>query len=81
VKPAFPAEDKFPTVYKLNSFHALRKHFPYVTWLNCSYGMNGTPRYHFENRWVFRMLSAYHSLAWPKTDILVLLQKRARHAG
>ncbi|HLH97103.1 MAG TPA: methyltransferase domain-containing protein [Xanthobacteraceae bacterium] len=77
IKPSFPAEDKFPTVYKLNSFHALRKYFPDTKWLNCSYGVNSTPRYYFENRLVFKILSAYQTFAWPKTDIIVLVQKRA----
>jgi SAM-dependent methyltransferase len=77
IKPGFPEEDKFPTAYKLNSFGALRKYFPDAKWLNCSYGMNSAPRYHFENRWIFKLLSAYQSVAWPKTDLLVLIQKRA----
>jgi SAM-dependent methyltransferase len=78
IKPGFPAEDKFPTVYRLNSFRALRKWFPDSAWFNCSYGMNSVPRYHFENRWMFKILSAYQSVAWPKTDLMVLIQKRAK---
>ncbi|WFU79129.1 methyltransferase domain-containing protein [Bradyrhizobium sp. CIAT3101] len=77
IKPGFEAQDKFPTAYKLNSFSALRKHFSDAQWLDCSYGINSAPRYHFENRWMFKGLSAYQSLAWPKTDIIVLIQKRA----
>ncbi|OAF13565.1 hypothetical protein AYJ54_43320 [Bradyrhizobium centrolobii] len=77
IKPQFEAQDKFPTAYKLNSFGALRRHFPVSKWLDCSYGVNSAPRYHFESRWMFRVLSAYQTLAWPKTDIIVLIQKRA----
>jgi SAM-dependent methyltransferase len=76
IKPAFEAGDKFPTVYRLNSFRALKKYFPIPDWFDCSYGINSAPRYHFENRWIFRMLSAYQSVAWPKTDLMVLIQKR-----
>jgi SAM-dependent methyltransferase len=76
IKPAFGGQDKFPTVYRLNSLYALNKYFPNSRWFNCSYGMNSTPRYHFDNRWLFYVLSAYHVIAWPKGDIMVLLQKR-----
>jgi len=77
IKPGFQAEDKFPTVYRLNSFSALRQCFPDSNWFDCSYGVNSAPRYHFENRWIFKILSAYQSVAWPKTDLMVLIQKRA----
>lgn len=77
IKPTFEAADKFPTVYRLNSFRALRKSFPDSQWFDCSYGVNSAPRYYFNSRWIFRMLSAYQSVAWPKTDLMVLIQKRA----
>jgi SAM-dependent methyltransferase len=77
IKPQFEAQDKFPTAYRMNSFRALRRHFPESRWRDCSYGVNSAPRYHFERRWIFRLLSAYQALAWPKTDIIVLIQKRA----
>jgi SAM-dependent methyltransferase len=76
IKPGFEAADKFPTVYRLNSFRALRKNFPDSKWFDCSYGVNSAPRYYFERRWVFRILSAFQAIAWPKTDLMVLVQKR-----
>jgi len=76
IKPQFEAQDKFPTAYRLNSFSALRRYFSQSKWLNCSYGVNSAPRYHFESRSIFLLLSAYQSVAWPKTDLIVLIQKR-----
>lgn len=76
IKPGILEKDKFPTAYKLNSFGALRRHFPSDRWRNYSYGLNVTPRYHFNNRLVFRTMSALQHVLWPKTDLIILVQKR-----
>jgi SAM-dependent methyltransferase len=76
MKPAFDLQDKFPTVYRLNSLRALNRFFSNSKWFNYSYGLNAAPRYYFGKHWVFSILSVYHAIAWPKTDIMVLLQKR-----
>ena len=78
IRPGIDARDKFPTLYRLNTLQALNKYFSNSHWLNYSYGINPTPRYYFEKRWTFSVLSAYHAIAWPKTDIIVLLQKEIR---
>ena len=76
IKPTFEERDKFPTVYRLNSLGALNRYFPRSQWSNFSYGMNATPRYYFENRLAFRFISGFQAITWPKTDLIVLLQKR-----
>ena len=38
--------DTFPTVYRLNTMLALRRHFPPARFRHCSYAVTGEPRYH-----------------------------------
>ncbi len=59
LQPQRKAEDVFPTVYKLNTFGDLDRHFPPGDWLNCSYGYNGVPSYHGNRRILFRLIEAW----------------------
>lgn len=45
LQPHRKAEDVFPTVYKLNTRKALRKHFPLADWEHCEYGHFAEPAY------------------------------------
>jgi SAM-dependent methyltransferase len=76
VKPGIKASDKFPTAYRLNSHRALKKYFPDDKWINYTYGMSSTPRYHFENRILFHLFAGFHAVSVPKIDLMVLFQKR-----
>jgi SAM-dependent methyltransferase len=76
IKPGIDENDKFPTAYKLNSFSQLQRCFPKDKWLHFTYGMNSTPRYNFANRLIFAAMSAFQQATWPKTDLLVLIQKK-----
>jgi SAM-dependent methyltransferase len=75
--PAFNEIDRFPAVYRLNSGRAISKYFDRTRWSNYTYGFNSTPRYHFENLGLFALFSVYQKILWPKTDLVVILQKRA----
>jgi SAM-dependent methyltransferase len=76
LKPRMEAQDKFKTAYRLNSRRAIGRFFDSSKWQDYSYGFNSTPRYHFENRFVFSLLSAIQAVAWPKVDLVVLIRKK-----
>lgn len=59
LQPQRKAEDVFPTVYRLNTFGDLSRHFPPEDWFNCSYGYNGVPSYHGNRRILFRFIEAW----------------------
>jgi SAM-dependent methyltransferase len=49
LEPHREEHDSFPPVYRLNSRHAFRRHFPSSQWEDFSYTYNGMPFYHGEN--------------------------------
>jgi SAM-dependent methyltransferase len=77
--PARADHDVFPTVYKLNTRRQIGAHFPAAGWSNFSYVLATTPRYHANQRALFGMIDLYQSLvpSGLKTDLIVMLQKRA----
>ncbi|MCX8998123.1 class I SAM-dependent methyltransferase [Rhizobiaceae bacterium BDR2-2] len=78
VWPERSDEDVFPKYYRLNSWPALTKHFPQNRWLNASYGYGGEPKYHANNRLLFRLMSLWNAIApeFMATDLLIFMQKR-----
>jgi SAM-dependent methyltransferase len=76
IRPSMEDEDKFPTVYKLNTKKALSKYFDQERWENFSYGLNSTPRYHFNSRIIFSLFEIIHAVFRPEVDVLVLIRKR-----
>jgi SAM-dependent methyltransferase len=56
MQPHRRPEDVFPTVYRMNTFRALEKHFPTDSWGHHSYGYNGVPSYHANSRILFRLI-------------------------
>ncbi|MEM9128325.1 MAG: class I SAM-dependent methyltransferase [Pseudomonadota bacterium] len=59
LQPSREAEDVFPKEYRLNTFSALKEHFPRTSWDHCSYGYNGVPSYHANRRILFRLIEAW----------------------
>lgn len=59
LQPQRKAEDVFPTVYRLNTFRALDRHFTHDDWLNCTYGYNGVPSYHGNRLLLFRLVELW----------------------
>jgi ubiquinone/menaquinone biosynthesis C-methylase UbiE len=78
-QPGRKAQDVFPTVYKMNTFSALRKLFGSNAWKNFSYTYSPEPSYHFNSRIVFRLMQAYQYLKRPLLGgevLMVFMQKR-----
>jgi SAM-dependent methyltransferase len=78
VWPEREVEDVFPTVYALNTRGAISQHFSPDRWLNCSYTINSTPKYHANRALLFNLVGAYQSIMPPplRTDLHVFLRKR-----
>jgi SAM-dependent methyltransferase len=72
--------DVFPTIYKLNTFGSLRRHFPTEAWRHHSYTWSPEPSYHFGKAGILRLLMSYQWLKRPfGGEVLnVFLRKRER---
>jgi SAM-dependent methyltransferase len=72
------AKDVFPTVYRLNTHRALRKHFSPERWDHFSYTDSPAPAYHFGSPALIRLLSVVQYLKHPVAGeiLLVFLRKR-----
>ena len=79
LQPQRKAEDVFPTRYRLNSFSCLRRRFPANVWRHCSYGYNGVPGYHANNRLLFRLIECWCWLmpSFLSAKLHIFLQKKA----
>ena len=78
LQPERKAEDVFPVVYRMNSLSALRAAFPPEKWRHFTYGHNGDPGYHANNRFLFWLVEAWGWLM-PRNlsaKFHVFLQKR-----
>lgn len=71
-------QDVFPTVYRLNTKAAVRKHFPRSRFLDCSYYLGGSPTYHAGISMLARFWRLYNGVVpGPlKKNLHVFLQKR-----
>jgi SAM-dependent methyltransferase len=69
--------DVFPTVYRLNTRAAVRRHFPASRWENFSYFINPPPKYHGNRAALFGIIGTYQKLVplRMKTDLIVALRK------
>jgi SAM-dependent methyltransferase len=76
VQPSRLEMDVFPTVYRLNTPRAIRRHFG-DRW-RFHYFRASYPSYHFDRAWIFRGLQLLHRLLPPQlqTSFYVFLQKR-----
>ena len=74
-------EDVFPTLYRLNTYRALRRHFPLAKWGHHSYGWSSEPGYHGENLILWRLIELYNNLMPPNlaAKIHVFLQRRPQN--
>jgi SAM-dependent methyltransferase len=59
------AQDVFPTRYRMNSLAAIRRLFPAVRWLNCSYTFSPEPAYTFGSTLIVRVMRALQYLKQP----------------
>lgn len=59
LQPQRLARDVFPTVYRINTFAAVRKLFSSDLWSDHSYGYNGVPGYHANSRILFRFIEIW----------------------
>jgi SAM-dependent methyltransferase len=71
-------EDVFPTVYRLNTQAALRRHFPPERFEHCTYAFNGLPSYHANRLVVARLWQLWARLTPPALAqyLHVFLRKR-----
>ena len=79
-QPSRESFDVFPTVYKLNSFSRLKRHFPPSHWDNASYNFSPEPAYHFNNPWIFRAMLVYDAIKRPLLGgevLMVFMRKKA----
>jgi len=79
-QPGRKERDVFPTVYRLNTFSALKKHFPASRWDHHSYTWTAEPSYHFGRVELFRLMQAIQYIKRPVLggeNLLVFLRKRA----
>jgi SAM-dependent methyltransferase len=77
VQPTRHTEDVFPTAYKLNSLHQVRKIF--FDWENHTYLYTSEPRYFFGSRLFYRLCSILHAVA-PRAltgNLFIFLRKTA----
>jgi len=70
--------DIFPTVYRLNTKRALRRHFPDSQWENYSYFINPPPKYHGNNSVLFALIGFVQQVApsFMRTDLMVFMRKK-----
>jgi SAM-dependent methyltransferase len=61
-QPERKSEDVFEAYYRLNAITAIKKHFPASRFHNCTYYYVNSPAYHFNRKWVFRIMSLAHSI-------------------
>ncbi|MCX7304397.1 MAG: methyltransferase domain-containing protein [Hyphomicrobiales bacterium] len=70
--------DVFPTVYRMNTLHDIRRFFPDTDFENFSFGYNAQPSYNFGSTLVARMWLAYMALT-PRVlaqSLFVFMRKR-----
>lgn len=79
LQPNRKPEDVFPTLYKLNTWRAINRHFPKGNWDNFSYGYSGTPGYHANSRILFRAIDLYNRFMpeWLSAKYHIFLRKKA----
>ncbi len=78
LQPTRQARDIFPTHYKLNSFAALRRHFPASQFADHSYSWNNEPAYAGHSRLAWRAMQLAFRLT-PEAfgaTLMVFLQKK-----
>lgn len=78
MQPNRKEEDVFPTTYQLNSFGALKRHFPQSQWDAMTYSWNAEPAYFGKSALLWRCVLLLHRLM-PEffgTTLMVFLQKR-----
>lgn len=78
VQPDRRPEDVFPTVYRMNTLHAIREQFRREVFDDHTYRYEAEPSYYFNSKTVFKLLSAAHRLS-PKifwSSLFVFMRKR-----
>ncbi len=78
VQPERKAADTFPTRYRLNTWHAIKQHFPESVWDLTLYAMNSEPAYFGNSLLAWRAALAVHRFL-PKrfgTTLFIFAQKR-----
>lgn len=79
VWPERPAQDAFPTFYRMNTAGSIRRAFGKERWSHHGYISNGTPKYHGGTTLGFAVVSFLQWLMPPalRTNLMVFSQKRA----
>jgi SAM-dependent methyltransferase len=69
--------DVFPTYYRLNTIHAVRRHFVRLGFQDHSYYLGGSPTYHADKVLLLRFWAIYNALMPPplKKNLHVFLKK------
>jgi len=77
-QPSRKAVDIFPTVYRLNTLRAVRRHFDAASFDNFTYRYDAEPAYFFDSEFVFRALRALQWLLPPQcaSQLFIFLRKR-----
>jgi SAM-dependent methyltransferase len=77
LQPRRRDEDVFPTVYRLNTGRALRRHFPPGRWLHASYTHDPEPSYAGDSSWLWGLTRIVTSFTPPglRSLLIVLLRK------
>jgi hypothetical protein len=78
LSPSRPAEDAFPTVYRMNTGRALARLFPRGRWSDHSYTANSDVRYHGGSEVLARIWQVWGALAPPdmRDARYIFLRKR-----
>jgi SAM-dependent methyltransferase len=79
IQPERKEIDVFPTRYRLNSFRALRRHFPKARWEHFSYTWSPEPAYFFGSSAMFALNLVYDAIKRPLLGgevLLVFLKKK-----
>jgi len=78
VQPTKQDRDTFPTVYRLNTRQALRRHFPTTDFEHCTYATDGDPRYFGSSKVACRAVQLVGHLTPPhsRSVLNVFLRKR-----
>jgi SAM-dependent methyltransferase len=75
------SKDIFPTVYRLNTHTALKKHFNPAMWDHYSYTDSPTPSYHFGSPIMVRLLSVVQYLKHPIAGEILMIFMRKKEGA
>jgi len=70
-------KDVFPTVYKMNTYAAIKNLFPQIEYKHMTYLYRAEPSYHFNNRWFYMGQLALNAVSpiGVATNLFIFLKK------